>query len=164
MERIVCGNVILYREECPFCGEFNLSSNDKFTCLCGGTYFNNDINSTRIVCTKDRENLRKHLPYLTGLQGNRCYWCNREIGEKYLKKIKGKKKYKIIKLGSHIDHIIPYSYCKNNGIENLCLSCSVCNLWKSNKIFTEADKCKLYLNYKWDKLLNREILIKIITK
>lgn len=164
MEKIVCGNVVLFREECPFCGEFNLSKNDKFSCFCGGVYFNNDIDSTRIVCTKERQALTKHLKYLIEKQSNHCYWCGRQIGETYLKKVNGKKKYKLVKLGRHIDHIVPYSFCKNNDLENLCLSCSFCNLWKSNKIFTNEECCKLYLNYKWDKQLGKQILIKTDVK
>jgi 5-methylcytosine-specific restriction endonuclease McrA len=35
----------------------------------------------------------------------------------------------------HIDHILPLSRGGSNGVENIALACSPCNLSKSNKLF-----------------------------
>ena len=148
MEKLMCGGVILYRLQCPECEECNLSSNHKFSCNCGNIYSEGFINKYTTVCTKKRGNIIKHRKYLLSKQNNKCYWCNREINLELLKKISGKSKYKLTKLKSHIDHIIPYSFCKNDNISNLCLSCSICNLWKHNKMFDNEIDCKLYLSYR----------------
>ena len=158
MEKIICGNITLFRLECPECGEFNLSGNNKFNCLCGCRYERFNIDSTRIICGKKRENLLKYKKPLREKQNNKCFWCGNEIGSTILKQKKGE--YIPRELKTHIDHIIPYSYCKNNNFENLCLSCSICNLWKHSKVFIDPDDCKLYLRHKWDKAIkNNQIII-----
>lgn len=47
----------------------------------------------------------------------RCYWCGRMVSTKRI----------------HFDHIIPLSKGGPHSVENLCASCSGCNLSKQNK-------------------------------
>ena len=47
----------------------------------------------------------------------KCYWCN----------------CKLEKVNTHLDHYVPLSKGGNHDINNLVLSCSKCNLKKSNK-------------------------------
>ena len=46
-----------------------------------------------------------------------CYWCNTKLNKK----------------NTHLDHFIPLSKGGLHTIDNLVLSCSCCNLKKSNK-------------------------------
>jgi CRISPR/Cas system Type II protein with McrA/HNH and RuvC-like nuclease domain len=90
-------------------------------------------------------------------QYNKCYWCGNEIGLPILKNKNGI--HKILELKGHIDHIIPFVFCKNNNIDNLCLSCFICNRWKYSKIFDNPDDCRKYLKYKWDKAVKNNTII-----
>ncbi len=55
-------------------------------------------------------------------QRHRCYYCMAEF-------VKQKQKYKY-----HIEHVIPLSRGGTNDIDNIVLSCPLCNLKKGNKL------------------------------
>jgi 5-methylcytosine-specific restriction endonuclease McrA len=49
------------------------------------------------------------------------------------------------------DHEIPFSYSMNNAGDNFLPACSICNGWKSNKMFQTMEEVKLYVNNLWEK-------------
>ena len=53
-----------------------------------------------------------------------CYWCNKRVPSK----------------GAHVDHINPLSKGGEHSIENLCISCPLCNCTKSSHIVSEWNK------------------------
>ncbi len=65
---------------------------------------------------KTRKSLRKFLRILSEIDGGRCFYCGRKLKDK----------------DTHIDHFIPWSYIFEDELWNLVLSCSSCNLKKSN--------------------------------
>lgn len=54
--------------------------------------------------------------FLIKAYGERCVYCHKNIS-------------------TQIDHVIPYSYCRYHGIENLRPACACCNLIASDKVF-----------------------------
>ena len=149
MERIICGKITLFREICPRCKEYNLSGESKFICNCGQKYNGTLLNRTRIeAVNKRRKHLKKYEKILKLKQKNKCYWCGRDFGRLYLKKQNSE--FKLRELKAHVDHIIPFSFEQRDEIDNLCASCSVCNLWKSSKMFEKEEECKIYLKRKWE--------------
>ena len=92
------------------------------------------------------------------LQGNKCYWCNREFGSYlYLKS-------KLVRLIYHFDHVIPYAYTQTNYKHNFVAACQLCNEWKSSKIFYTDNiheligEMRYFLAEKWGKLLDKGII------
>lgn len=58
----------------------------------------------------------------------------------------------------HIDHVIPYSYSRYHGIENLRPSCASCNLMASCMVFEGFDEKYEYLRKERAKKKKRRIL------
>lgn len=50
-------------------------------------------------------------------QKGRCWWCNKEVGDKY-----------------HIDHLTPLSRGGSNSPNNIVIACETCNLSRNNKM------------------------------
>lgn len=59
---------------------------------------------------------REIWDFLTQTYGARCVYCHKNIS-------------------TQIDHVIPYSYCKYHGIENLRPCCAWCNLIAGDRVF-----------------------------
>lgn len=156
MEKIIAGSVILFREICPKCKEYNLSGEMQFTCDCGERYIASELNSERKLIDGKirRKNMSKIRKEIIESQGGKCYWCGRKFGVYYIKN-------GIIRtLKAVVDHIMPYGYGEDNSDKNLCASCNICNAWKSSLIFETEDDCRMYLGYKMDKSIkNGKIII-----
>lgn len=77
-------------------------------------------NDTREIYLEDgyeRTALTNNLPFLSGYQGNICFYCGETLG------------------GSiHIDHVFPRQVINHDEVWNLVLSHSECNLLKSDKL------------------------------
>ena len=99
----------------------------------------------------DRPRYKKPSPIIQeqilDQQGFKCYWCYREFDTIYLR-------YNSISILSiNWDHVIPYAYSYSNADENFVAACSICNSFKSSKIFVNDEQCKNYLKQRWDKYL-----------
>ncbi len=77
----------------------------------------NDIREVYLLNGYRRTNLTKNIPFLTGYQGNTCFYC----GEVLTKDI-------------HVDHVLPRQVMNNDEIWNLVLAHGECNLQKSDKL------------------------------
>lgn len=158
MERIIAGKITLFREQCPNCGEYNLSGNKTFVCTtCNGKYGKQDIENTRILAKSRRKQMPREIRrQLFIIQQNKCYWCGREF-EIWYKTRKGKIPKQLEAVG---DHQIPYSYCQTNPDDNWCLSCNICNGMKSDKLFKDTMECRKFLKNRWvEKLEKSEIIV-----
>lgn len=62
-----------------------------------------------------RSKVTTFAKYLMPLQGGKCFYCG--IG--------------INKGNAHVDHVIPWSFSHDDGLDNLVATCSACNLNKS---------------------------------
>lgn len=89
-----------------------------------------------------RESLIKYKKILLQQSDSQCFYCNEEVNHNDI----------------HIDHFIPWSYIYEDSIWNLVISCSSCNLKKSDnlaprsyivKIQTRNDQLK-FNEYKKD--------------
>jgi len=73
-----------------------------------------------------RNSLNKYKKILMKID-NLCFYCNENLNDKKI----------------HIDHFIPWSYIFEDEIWNLVLSCSSCNLKKSDYLATEECLSKI---------------------
>jgi hypothetical protein len=64
-----------------------------------------------------RTPLTSNLPFLTGYQGNRCFYCGEEMGKNI-----------------HVDHVLPRQVVCHDEMWNLVLAHGDCNLLKSDRI------------------------------
>jgi len=67
---------------------------------------------------KKRRSLSKYKKILLEIDGSKCFYCNSKIEEQDI----------------HIDHFIPWSYIYEDSSWNLVVSCSMCNLKKSDNL------------------------------
>lgn len=89
-----------------------------------------------------KENARKGVVgakhFLLSAQSNTCYYCG-----KYL-----------LHIDATVDHKLPLSRGGLSDIDNMCISCSVCNMEKQN--MTEVE----YLQYKKDLSTGKDLINK----
>lgn len=69
---------------------------------------------------------RQIWAFLIDAYGERCVYCHNNIS-------------------TQIDHVIPYSYCRYHGLENLRPSCAWCNLLASDNVFEDFDAKYAYI-------------------
>ncbi len=77
-----------------------------------------------------RERLTAYVRLLQRLDGNRCFYCERDLAAN---------------LATHVDHVIPWSFLLSNPSWDLVLACGACNLAKSDRLPTESFMQKLAL-------------------
>lgn len=161
-ERVLYGSVNLFRFYCENCGNPILSKTGYYFCdICGyeKQEYNYDLRKT------ETQGIERYLcpiqikKYLNDKQKNRCFWCGREFGTVYSKIRSYGRKIIVSKLRRHYDHALPYSYLKSNPNGNWVLSCNICNHFKSNLIFQSDKDCRIYLNQKWKKAIQKEKII-----
>jgi len=89
-----------------------------------------------------RSSLSKFKKILTKID-NLCFYCNKNLNDEKI----------------HIDHFIPWSYIFEDEIWNLVLSCSSCNLKKSDYLATEECLTKINIrnNMHNFKIINKDI-------
>ena len=71
---------------------------------------------------------------------------------------------KLVTLVPHFDHIVPFSYDQNNNVSNLIAACNLCNLWKSNRIFSNLEDIQIYVKEKYKKeiTITDEVTVRIL--
>ena len=95
-----------------------------------------------------RANLTDNIPFLSGYQGNTCFYCGEAI-----------------KGTPHVDHVLPRQVVMHDHIWNLVLSHPNCNLQKSDKLIGEHFLQKLIFrnenimgsNHPWKKKISNEL-------
>jgi hypothetical protein len=78
----------------------------------------NDIREIYLLDGYKRTNLTNNIPFLTGYQGNTCFYCGEPISNDDI----------------HVDHVLPRQVLQHDEIWNLVLSHSVCNLNKDDSL------------------------------
>jgi len=77
----------------------------------------NDIRDIYLKQGSDRKQLTKNIPFLSGYQGNVCFYCGEALGSDI-----------------HVDHVLPWQILRHDEIWNLVLSHEHCNLQKSDQL------------------------------
>ena len=77
----------------------------------------NDIRDIYLLNGHERTPLTHNIPFLTGYQGNVCFYCGEELGA-----------------DTHVDHVLPRQVISHDEVWNLVLSHEHCNLQKSDKL------------------------------
>jgi hypothetical protein len=78
----------------------------------------NDIRETYICKGYQRTNLTQNIPFLSGYQGNVCFYCGEKIDYSNI----------------HVDHVLPRQVLMHDDIWNLVLSHDICNLHKDDSL------------------------------
>lgn len=156
MIKAIFGKVRLNLHTCPNCENDLLNNSLLFTCdVCG--YSNKDEKAKTFKVVVPPPGMRKIPPralqkILLKVQSNKCFWCGNKLGSLYWKNGKVKT------LEVHWDHKIPFSYTQTNRNDNWVASCNICNLFKSNFLFTTDKECREYLSAKWQEAIHKEII------
>lgn len=69
---------------------------------------------------RQRKNLTSNIPFLSGYQGNTCFYCNEPLDSDV-----------------HVDHVLPRQAINHDEIWNLVLAHGDCNLMKGDKLVGE---------------------------
>ena len=152
MEKVIYGGTTMFRVKCPKCGLKSLTNDGVLICDCGGGTHGERYQRTIIEATARRrvggptKTLKEKLKEE---QNHRCYWCGRRMGTPYYK---GES---LRYLRPNYDHKVPFAYEQRNRDENWCLSCNVCNQFKSSKLFKDEEACKEYVRGKWELKIRR---------
>jgi hypothetical protein len=77
----------------------------------------NDIRDIYLLTGYVRTPLTQNIPFLTGYQGNVCFYCGEELGDDI-----------------HVDHVLPRQVINHDEVWNLVLSHGHCNVLKSDKL------------------------------
>ena len=150
MKKIICGDIVLFKQYCPVCQEYVLVGKKNYFCECGYNFNDEIITETRILCTSKRKHFSlKIRNQIKERQNNCCFW--RGIDFDTLLKVD----YKIIKIKMHLDHVNPYAYTQNNELDNLVGSCHRCNGHKSSHMFENNDETRKYLINMWEQDIKR---------
>lgn len=80
----------------------------------------NDIREIYLSDGYDRKALTNNVPFLSGYQGNTCFYCGEAMGT-----------------GIHVDHVLPRQVMNHDEVWNLVLVHSDCNLLKSDRLVGE---------------------------
>lgn len=78
----------------------------------------NDIREIYLDQRAKRTNITKNIPFLSGYQGNTCFYCCEPINDDNI----------------HVDHVLPFQVLQHDEIWNLVLSHSLCNESKSDNV------------------------------
>lgn len=81
----------------------------------------NDVREIYLINgTAGRQNLTSNIPFLSGYQGNSCFYCGETLTDDV-----------------HVDHVLPRQVVNHDEIWNLVLTHSNCNLLKADKLVGE---------------------------
>jgi 5-methylcytosine-specific restriction endonuclease McrA len=123
------GNIAIRREWCWACQRFALVVDNSLGC-CNRSPSAEEVK--KIKRFSSPEDMRKQLPAkikarILADQEFRCIYCRTEF--------KGR---------VHFDHLIPFAFAQNNGVDNFVAACPPCNLHKSDKIFDSLEAAQQY--------------------
>lgn len=93
-------------------------------------------------------------------QNFKCFWCDIPLDQHVMVVYKNwacGQNSKIRPVKIHWDHIQPYSYTRNNRVENFAASCNFCNLFKHAAIYETIEEGKQELKRKWLRKVKRLI-------
>lgn len=81
-------------------------------------------------------------------QGNCCLYCERPFGSSVFYKGKPRKVVLVW------DHLVPFAYAADNKDSNFVAACSLCNGFKSDKVFQTLEEARVYVYQMWSERCN----------
>ena len=85
----------------------------------------NDIRDIYLLKGHERKNLTTNIPFLSGYQGNMCFYCGEQMSN------------------VHVDHVLARQVLLHDEVWNLVLAHSDCNMLKSDRLVAEHYIIKL---------------------
>ena len=148
MEKLICGSIILYRLECPFCGEYNLSGNRKFSCTCCGESYT--AKALTVVRREAKQKQEVEIREAIKRQNNCCFYCDHQFGSFY-----SASDDVIRKLKPVVDYNIPLELNEREKPHLLVVMCNVCQTTKGDRLqFQTVAEEKEWLKYMWAKKIS----------
>ena len=142
----VYGHVRMERAKCPNCKDIALIVDRQFAC-CGENYVRSP---EAILYVTSCEYARRKPPGLEAsailLEYNdACAYCLQEFGSHVIVNNRH------IRLRLSWDHFIPFSWTRDNSLENFLPSCHLCNHWKRARVYNDLTAARKDLRARWVK-------------
>lgn len=144
--KAIYGNVELERMYCKECQSMTFVIDEIKSC-CGelavkkiGKHIEYIINPR----DKRKRLSKAEKEEILNVQDGNCFYCGNKFGSLYTRG-----SY-IGTLTVHWDHVVPFSFSRNNNQENIVASCNVCNLYKSNRMFDNVEELRKYLKSRFE--------------
>ena len=139
------GNVGLQRGYCATCEQTALIVDGDFQC-CGMPCEDEPKQVKRISAPEYRRRRPTVADQARILQEQdyRCFWCERQFGQ-YAHRYG-----KVVNIECVWDHVSPYVWSADNGLDNFVASCRWCNSWKAALIFRTIEEVKVHVATKWE--------------
>lgn len=145
-ELVHYGSERMVRSLCPICNKHSFIIDERYDCC--GTKFDGKgwLKERRVIeCRFKRKKPSIYaIRYMLDAQNDVCFYCGREFNEFYLHP----KTKRLLRTKMHFDHFVPFSYSQDNRECNFVISCSICNLIKSDKIFLTEEDARDYVRYR----------------
>lgn len=140
------GTTPIQRAFCSVCASYAFVIDGKLQC-CERPYAA-PAKEDQLVRFSESERKRKKPPpwwkkKTIAEQRGRCFYCGRRFGTVLIRKNKE------TTLGVHWDHVEAWCFAHDNRLFNFVASCSLCNLFKSNKSFYSIESIRDYLMARW---------------
>lgn len=154
--KAVYGKVSMVRACCPVCGEFSFVIDGEMAC-CGAKP--PDLDPKYIIrMTKGRKRKKRPTParqkVLLESQNYKCFYCGCDLRNSWY--VGGRMKLPK-RVTIHYDHLVPWVYSIDDGVQNIVAACSVCNMIKTSRVFPTVEKLREWVLSRREKR-NYEIL------
>jgi hypothetical protein len=142
------GSRKIQREYCKECRSWAFVIENKIQCC--DAVFNEAENKKFQVkrmttLNKGRKRPSKEkIKQMLDIQNNRCIYCEIPFGTAFIHPRLDKLRFTCVCL----DHFIPYSYLKDNKLDNFLCACQICNGIKTNKMFDSVEDARAYIKYR----------------
>ena len=140
------GTKVIPREFCEECETWALVIREKVQCCDKPSSDKQPDRVMRMCLSPDTRKIPalRVRRLILDAQQYKCFYCERKFGEWVKTLHKG-----LTKLRLHWDHQTPYSYSRDNEINNFVAACHLCNSFKSDRIFQTVQEARIYVYNKW---------------
>jgi hypothetical protein len=143
----VYGNTKLGRARCEDCKRYALIVGGELQCC--GQPFEVRTRAYRIMVESEARRRRPSAMVQRSIleaQRGLCFYCDRPFGSTETIGLR------VYRFNPCWDHLVPYSYSRDNHGTNFVAACATCNAFKSNKIFDTVDDARSYVRRRWGRL------------
>lgn len=143
------GHVGMVRGFCRSCDSFAFVIDGRVRC-CGEKFVDEPNHFRRMTQVPD---VRRWVPVEVRRrkleeQEGRCFYCFQRLKSRV--SVGG---YRVF-LRLEWDHMVPFSFDRNDDEANLAAVCHKCNNWKSNLVFNSIEEIRIYVEEKWQALMD----------
>ena len=138
------GNIPIAKAVCAACRGYYFVLENQLAC-CGRfvetvpTHYKREVEAEQ----RRRQPSRRVQDAILAAQNGLCFYCSRRLGSDVFR---GSRRVRLL---THWDHMVPYSYSQDNRGCNFVAACHVCNLSKRDLCFPTVDDARVHLELAW---------------